>query len=187
MEVSMLNRRPVLIFGLIIAIMAVLASQVKASLNEWESASDVESMNPDMAYAHSGNFMQTAGQYDRNGDGRVDLIVADRNGDGRADYWATDRNFDGRYNDYQYDRNFDGRIDQWEYDLDIDGISDKIYVDADSDGRAELYAMLNPITRTYTWYGNMTSVQASGQMSFPAMSAGKIKKSYRGGRAGDSM
>ncbi len=188
MEVSMLTRRPVLIFGLILAIMAVVASQVKAGLNEWESASDTESMNPDMAYAFSGNFMQTAGQYDRNGDGRVDLIVADRNGDGRADYWATDRNFDGRYNDYQYDRNFDGRIDQWEYDLDVDGVSDKIYVDADSDGRAELYAMLNPITRTYTWYGNMTSVQASGQMSFPSMpNAKSYKKKYRGGRAGDSM
>lgn len=186
MEVFMLTRRPFLIFGLIIAIMAVVATQVKASLNEWESAPDVESMNPDMAYAHSGNYMQSAGQYDRNGDGRVDLIVADRNGDGRADYWATDRNFDGRFNDYQYDRNFDGRIDQWEYDLDIDGVSDKIYVDADNDGRAELYAMLNPITRTYTWYGNMTNVAASGQMSFPPMSAKKMKK-YRGGRAGDSM
>jgi len=46
--------------------------------------------------------------------------------------------------------------------------------------------MLNPITRTYTWYGNMTNVAASGQMSFPPMSAKKMKK-YRGGRAGDSM
>lgn len=184
----MLNRRPILIFGLLIAIMAVVASQVKAGLNEWESAPDTVSMNPDMAYAHSGNYLQTAGQYDRNGDGRVDLIVADRSGDGQADYWATDRNFDGRYNDYQYDRNFDGRIDQWEYDLDLDGISDKIYVDADSDGKAELYAMLNPITRTYTWYGNMTSVQASGQMAFPPMpNSGKYKKSYKGGRAGDSL
>ncbi|HMM60094.1 MAG TPA: hypothetical protein PKC25_08180 [Candidatus Rifleibacterium sp.] len=61
----MLTRRPFLIFGLIIAIMAVVATQVKASLNEWESAPDVESMNPDMAYAHSGNYMQSAGQYDR--------------------------------------------------------------------------------------------------------------------------
>ncbi|NCB39598.1 MAG: hypothetical protein EOM80_12620 [Erysipelotrichia bacterium] len=184
----MFNRKPVLIFGLVIAILAVVASQVKASLNEWESAPAAESVNPDMAYAHPGNYIQSAGQYDRNGDGRIDLIIADRNADSRADYWATDRNFDGRYNDYQYDRNFDGRIDQWEYDLDVDGISDKIYVDADSDGRAELYAMLNPITRTYTWYGNMTSVQAAGQMSFPPMPSGKsYKKTYKGGRAGDSL
>ena len=80
----MFTRKPVLIFGLILAIVAALTSQVKASLNEWESATDAESMNPDMAYAFSGNYMQTAGQYDRNADGRVDLIIADRNGDGRA-------------------------------------------------------------------------------------------------------
>lgn len=183
----MVNRKPELLFTILMLAMAIVASQVMANLEEWESASDPVSMNADMAYARSGNYLQTAGQYDRNGDGRVDLIVADRNGDGRADYWATDRNFDGRFNDYQYDRNFDGAIDQWEYDLDGDSVSDKIYVDADSDGKAELYAMLNPITRTYTWYGNMDSAQASGQMSFPPMPSRKtINKKYKGGRAGDS-
>jgi len=187
MEVFMLNRKPVFVFALLLIAMAIVASQVMANLNEWESAENHVSMNPDMAYAHSNRYLQTAGQYDRNGDGRIDLIIADRNGDGRADYWATDRNFDGKFNDYQYDRNFDNRIDQWEYDLNGNGISDKIYVDADGDGRAELYAMLNPITRTYTWYGNMNSVQASGQMAFPAMpSRSSIKSSYRGGRVGDS-
>ncbi len=183
----MLNRKPVLLFAILLITMAVVASQVMASLNEWESAESCESMNPDMAYAHSNRYLQTPGQYDRNGDGRVDLIIADRNGDGRADYWATDRNFDGKFNDYQYDRNFDSRIDQWEYDLNGNGISDKIYVDADGDGRAELYAMLNPITRTYTWYGNMNSVQASSQVAFPAMpKSASYKKKYRGGRVGDS-
>jgi len=179
----MLNRKPFFLFSIAIIAMAIVASQVMANLDECESSADVVSMNPDMAYAHSGTYLQTAGQYDRNGDGRVDLIIADRSGDGRADYWATDRNFDGRFNDYQYDRNFDGRIDQWEYDLDSDGISDKIYVDADSDGRAELYAMLNPITRTYTWYGNMNTAQGSSKMAFPPMPS---MKKYRGGKAADS-
>jgi hypothetical protein len=187
MEVFMFSRKPVLLFAILLITMAIVASQVMANLSEWESAEGSESMNPDMAYAHSGRYLQTAGQYDRNGDSRVDLIIADRNGDGRADYWATDRNFDGKFNDYQYDRNFDGRIDQWEYDLNGNGISDKIYVDADGDGKAELYAMLNPITRTYTWYGNMNSVQASGQVAFPTMpSRSTYKKSYKGGRVGDS-
>jgi hypothetical protein len=139
-------------------------------------------MSPDMAYAHSGPII-AAGQYDRNADGRVDLIVADRNGDGRGDYWATDRNFDARMDDYQYDRNFDGRIDQWEYDIDHDGISDKIYVDADRDGKAEMYATLNPITRTYTWYGNVATAQASNQLAFPPLST---SRKYRGGKIGDS-
>jgi hypothetical protein len=153
-----------------------------SQLKEWESIAQ-PSMNPDRAYAFS-EPINAAGQYDRNADGRVDLIVADRNGDGRADYWATDRNFDGRFNDYQYDRNFDGRINQWEYDIDNDGISDKIYVDADLDGQAELYATLNPITRTYTWYGNVDSAQASEQVSFPPLSH---SKAYRGGKIGDSF
>ncbi|MBU1105938.1 MAG: hypothetical protein KKB51_04645 [Candidatus Riflebacteria bacterium] len=183
----MLNRKPVLVFAILLITMAIVASQVMANLNELEPGESSESMNPDMAYANSGRYLQTAGQYDRNGDGRVDLIIADRNGDSRADYWATDRNFDAKFNDYQYDRNFDGRIDQWEYDLSGNGISDKIYVDADGDGSAELYAMLNPITRTYTWYGNMNSVQASGQMSFPTMpSRSTYQKSYKGGHAADS-
>lgn len=183
----MLYRKPIIILTMMILTMGIVASQVLADLEQWESPADTGSMNADRAYAHSGNYLQKPGQYDRNGDGRVDLIVADRNGDGRADYWATDRNFDGRFNDYQYDRNFDGRIDQWEYDLDGDGISDKIYVDADGDGRAELYAMLNPITKTYTWYGNMNTAQASSQMSFPPMPSRKtIKKRYKGGRGADS-
>jgi len=183
----MLNRKPFFLFTIAIVAMAIVASQVMANLEDWESAADTVSMSPDRAFAHTGNYLQTAGQYDRNGDGRVDLIIADRNGDGRADYWATDRNFDGRFNDYQYDRNFDGRIDQWEYDLDGDGISDKIYVDADGDGRAELYAMLNPITRTYTWYGNMNTAQAGSQMKFPPMPSRKtVKKKYKGGKPADS-
>jgi uncharacterized membrane protein YkvA (DUF1232 family) len=80
MEVFMLNRKPVFVVFVILITMAVVASQVMASLEEWETAADPVSMNPDMAYAHSGNYLQTAGQYDRNGDGRVDLIIADRNG-----------------------------------------------------------------------------------------------------------
>ena len=148
--------------------------------NGWRSLSQI-SMSPDTAYAFSSR--RASGQYDRNSDGRVDLVVADRNRDGMPDYWATDRNFDGRVDDYQYDRNLDGRIDQWEYDVDHDGVSDKIYVDANGDGRAEMYATLNPITRTYTWYGNMTNIQASSQVSFPPLSS---VKGYRGGKIGDS-
>ncbi len=176
------NAKLLLLFSFLICSVAVIASQsIDFDVDEWESVSRT-SMSPDTAYAHAGPII-AAGQYDRNADGRVDLIVADRNGDGHGDYWATDRNFDARMDDYQYDRNFDGRIDQWEYDIDHDGISDKIYVDADRDGKAEMYATLNPITRTYTWYGNVATAQASNQLAFPPLST---SRKYRGGKIGDS-
>ncbi len=162
---------------------AVIAAHAMGDdLKEWETLSQ-ESMNPDMAYSFSAKA-KTNGQFDRNADGRIDLIIADRNGDGKGDYWATDRNFDGRIDDYQYDRNLDGRIDQWEYDIDHDGVSDKIYVDADGDGKAEMYASLNPITRTYTWYGNMNSIQGAAQVAFPPLT---FQKKYKGGKIGDSF
>ncbi len=178
----MYNAKLLLMFSFLICSVAVIAAQnLDFNIDEWESVSQT-SMSPDTAYAHSGPIV-AAGQYDRNADGRVDLIVADRDGSGHGDYWATDRNFDSRFDDYQYDRNFDGRIDQWEYDIDHDGISDKIYVDSDRDGKAEMYATLNPITRTYTWYGNVATSQAASQMAFPPLST---SKKYRGGKVGDS-
>ncbi|MBF0547121.1 MAG: hypothetical protein HQM08_21955 [Candidatus Riflebacteria bacterium] len=106
-------------------------------------------------------FCNVPGRYDRNNDGKVDLIVLDRNGDGKPDYWATDRDFDGYFDDYQYDRNFDGKIDQWEYDTNHDGIPEKIFIDVDGDGRAELVADLNPYTKTYTWRGDLKEINAS--------------------------
>lgn len=170
-----------LIFALVgtTTLIAGQLTEVKAEKG-WRSLSQ-SSTSPDTAYAFSSP--RSSGQYDRNSDGRVDLVIADRNGDGRPDYWATDRNFDGRVDDYQYDRNLDGRIDQWEYDVDHDGVSDKIYVDGNGDGKAEMYATLNPITRTYTWYGNMNNIQASSQVSFPPLSSARA---YRGGKIGDS-
>jgi hypothetical protein len=132
-------------------------------------------------------FVHKVGQYDRNCDGRVDLIVADRNGDGIPDYWAIDRNFDGRFDEYHYDRNFDGKIDQWEYDTNNDGISDTIYVDSTGDGKADLYAVLNPVTRTYTWYGNMDpNLKTAKGYHPPAPITSKIQRQARG-RKGDSM
>ncbi len=111
----------------------------------------ISSTSPDTDYGS--RFVNSAGRFDRNADGRVDLIVMDRNNDRSADYWATDRNYDGMIDDFQYDRNFNGQIDQWEYDYDGDGIPDKIYVDANGDGRAEMYSEWNPVNRTYIWYG----------------------------------
>jgi len=108
------------------------------------------------------SFNNAPGRFDRNADGRVDLIVIDRNSDGQGDYWSTDRNFDGIIDDYQYDRNFDGRIDQWEYDYDGDGIPDKIFVDADGDGKSEMYAEWNPMSRTYNWYGSPSTKRSFG-------------------------
>ena len=193
MEVVMLNRKiGVCISALIAAVVMIIGSnQLKAALKSWENYPDIASMNPDAAYAFKATGNKSIGQFDRNGDGVIDLIITDRNGDGLPDYWATDRNFDGHFNDYQYDRNFDGQIDQWEYDLDLDGVSDKIYVDADGDGKAELYAILNPINKTYTWYGNMGAKQssASNVSSFPSMNyynSSNIRTSYKGGRATDS-
>ena len=131
--------------------------------------------NPDAAYGFA-RYNEVPGRFDRNADGRVDLVIADRNGDGRGDYWATDRNFDGNFDDYQYDRNFDSKIDQWEYDVDFDGVSDKIYVDGDGNGQPEMYANLNPLNRTYTWYGNMSGTQAAGgKVAFPTMRSGSQK------------
>jgi len=112
-----------------------------------------------------GQFNEMPGRFDRNADGRIDLIVTDRNVDSKGDYWATDRNFDGITDDYQYDRNFDGRIDQWEYDYDGDGIPDKIFVDADGDGRSEMYSEWNPVTRTYAWFGKSGNSGSPGTSS----------------------
>lgn len=136
------------------------------------------SVSPNTSFRQG--MMSRPGKYDRNGDGRVDLIVADRNGDGRADYWATDRNHNGVIDDYQYDRNHDGRIDQWEYDTTGNGVPDRIYVDSNGDGRANMYAVLNPVTRTYTWYGDMSTISASRRVSFPSVS---VQSNYSGGRA----
>ena len=139
-----------------------------------------ESTDPDASYGLAG-FNNTAGKFDRNADGKIDLIVVDRNADSRGDYWATDRNFDGLIDDYQYDRNFDGRIDQWEYDTFHNGVPEKIYVDSSGSGQPDLYAVLNPYNRSYTWYGNLKSLSGSG------FSAGiRPKRKLKGGRGGDS-
>jgi len=150
--------------------------------------------NPNLGYGFS-NHLTTPGRFDRNADGRIDLIIVDRNGDGRGDYWATDRDFDGLTDDYQYDRNFDGRVDQWEYDQDHDTMPEKIYIDGDGNGKSELYAELNPQTRTYTWHGNLSGVYASGGSGSavgPAAGSGLApqlplrKKRMGRGKVGDS-
>lgn len=172
-----------LVCFLVIPALYMAANAMEASYEPWESLHE-ESMSPNMAYAFSGAPSMQPGHYDRNGDGIVDLIVSDRNGDGRADYWATDRNFNGKIDDYQYDRNFNGQIDQWEYDTNGNGIPDRIYVDSNGDGQANMYAMLNPITRTYTWYGDMSTISASShRTAFPPVAA---QRNYRGGRPTDS-
>lgn len=190
----MLNKKIGIYVSAVIAtaVMIVGSNQLKAALEGWEHAPDISSMNPSASYTYTASGNQNLGQYDRNGDGVIDLIITDRNGDGRADYWATDRNFDGHFNDYQYDRNFDGKIDQWEYDLDLDGVSDKIYVDADGDGKAELYAILNPINKTYTWYGNMMAKTAEASnatalQNLNTYNSSNIKNTYKGGKATDSF
>ncbi|HEY9069233.1 MAG TPA: hypothetical protein VIV61_03195 [Candidatus Ozemobacteraceae bacterium] len=170
------------VFGLLVLASAAFAAQNVAISpeNAPYEASPTISTSPDAAFSFT-QYNSNAGRYDRNADGRVDLIVADRNGDGRGDYWATDRNFDGMIDDYQYDRNLDGRIDQWEYDLNYDGVSDKIYVDANGDGRPDMYAGLNPGSQTYTWYGNLSGVQAAGGLSKKAqrrLASGRAANSY---------
>lgn len=122
-------------------------------------------------------FNKSAGRFDRNADGRVDLIVTDRNNDQRGDYWATDRNYDGVTDDYQYDRNFDGRIDQWEYDYDGDGIPDKIFVDADGDGKSEMFAEWNPVGRTYNWFGKSSISSSFGRIR-PTRTLAKGKAAF---------
>lgn len=107
--------------------------------------------NPQLT-AGFARFNTVPGRYDRNGDGRVDLIVADRNGDGFGDYWGTDRNFDGFVDDYQYDRNFDGRVDQWEFDTNLDGLPDRVMADLNGDGQPDIVGDYNPLLRSYAWY-----------------------------------
>lgn len=171
------------VFGLLVLASAAFAAQNARNVSDNASfeASPTESTSSDASFGFS-QYNSNTGRYDRNADGRVDLIVADRNGDGRGDYWATDRNFDGMIDDYQYDRNFDSRIDQWEYDLNYDGVSDKIYVDADSDGRPDMYAGLNPGAQTYTWYGNLSGVQGAGGLAKKGskrhLASGRAANSY---------
>jgi len=175
-----------LLFLFLIALAsAALAAQNASILSPNQGHLSFPSLtsNPDAAYAFT-SFNTQPGRFDRNADGRVDLIIADRNGDGSGDYWATDRNFDGILDDYQYDRNLDGRIDQWEYDFNGDGISDKIYVDADGNGQPDMYADMNPVTRNYTWYGNMRDVFGAGKSALPGVSSAKRLAS---GKAAFSM
>lgn len=77
---------------------------------------------------------RTAGDFDRNGDGRVDRRW-DRNGNGRTDrQW--DRNRDGDL-DRRWDRDDNGRLDR-RWDGNRDGRLDRRY-DRDRDGRYDRY------------------------------------------------
>ncbi|MFZ2955867.1 MAG: hypothetical protein WA705_03090 [Candidatus Ozemobacteraceae bacterium] len=134
----------------------------------------------------STQFNSLPGRYDRNADGRIDLIIVDRNGDGKGDYWATDRDFDGLTDDYQYDRNFDSKVDQWEYDGDHDGVPEKIYIDGDGNGKSELFAELNPLTKSYSWYGNLEGVAAAGGSGLGPLTLTPRKRLARG-KAADSL
>lgn len=157
------------------AIMIVLCS---AALMAQQAA-----MSPSLTISESNDLSfglavhnNIPGRYDRNADGIADLIIVDRNGDGIGDYWGTDRNFNGFFDDYQYDRNFDGKIDQWEYDTNYDGISDMIYVDSHGDGKPDLFGELNPVTRTYTWYGDLKNLQAGSKMALSSARPAKLSQ-----------
>ncbi len=169
----MRHAKGLMIVLIVIGSAAIAAQNVSymPDTHPWESQV-TESSSPDVAYGFS-NFNTSPGRFDRNGDGRVDLVIADRNGDGRGDYWATDRNYDSLIDDYQYDRNLDGKIDQWEYDMDYDGISDKIYVDSNRDGQPDMYADLDQVSKTYSWYGNFPGVKGA-KMGFPGFSPKRL-------------
>lgn len=186
--VTMIDQKKLLIFVFLLTftVLSALIAQDYYGDYEYNAVQDG-------SYGSSVNYVP--GEYDRNGDGLIDLIIVDRNGDGMGDYWATDRNFDGIIDDYQYDRNFDGIIDQWEYDMTGNGVPDRIYVDSNFDGEANMYAVINPVTQTYTWYGDMNTINASNsappeppqpqktiekRVNFPSL---QRQVSYVGGKA----
>ena len=74
------------------------------------------------------------GAYDRDGDGRVDMIAYDQNGDGVADKIVLDSDGDGVADTLMLDRDRDGRIDFVGVDNNADGDLDVAATDTDRDG-----------------------------------------------------
>jgi hypothetical protein len=72
--------------------------------------------------------------YDRDGDGKVDMIAYDVNGDGRVDKLVIDDDGDGVANQIVLDRDFDGQMDFVGVDKDQDGDIDNVKIDRDGDG-----------------------------------------------------
>lgn len=84
--------------------------------------------------AQSGQIHEVVGAYDRDGDGRVDMIAYDRDGDGVADKIVIDTDGDGVADSITLDRDFDGRVDFAGVDHDGDGYVDVAATDTDGDG-----------------------------------------------------
>jgi hypothetical protein len=74
------------------------------------------------------------GAYDRDGDGRVDMIAYDTNGDGEADKIVLDTDGDGVADTLMLDRDKDGRVDFVGVDHNADGDLDVAATDTDRDG-----------------------------------------------------
>jgi hypothetical protein len=72
--------------------------------------------------------------YDRDGDGKVDMIAYDRDGDGKVDKIVIDEDGDGVANQVMLDRDFDGEMDFVGIDKDQDGDIDSVKIDTDGDG-----------------------------------------------------
>jgi hypothetical protein len=74
------------------------------------------------------------GAYDRDGDGRVDMIAYDTDGDGVADKVVLDTDGDGVADTLMLDRDKDGRVDFVGVDHNADGDLDVAATDTDRDG-----------------------------------------------------
>ncbi|MEV0563753.1 hypothetical protein [Dactylosporangium sp. NPDC050588] len=84
------------------------------------------------------HYSPTVQEYDRNGDGVVDLVSADTDHDGVDDAWQYDTDGDRVIDTVGYDINGDGAIDKWDYDHNADGLIDEVRIDGDQDNRPQL-------------------------------------------------
>jgi hypothetical protein len=65
-------------------------------------------------------------EYDSDGDGRPDMLLADTDHDGRTDVAMWDTNQDGLVDQVAYDQDQDGKIDLIYHDDDYDGHVDRV-------------------------------------------------------------
>ena len=104
------------------------------SMSDDASKYDLGPMGMNFEDVDKGAMHPVVAAYDRDGDGKVDMIAYDLNGDGQADKIVIDEDGDGVANQVMLDRDFDGRMDFIGIDRDQDGDIDTASTDTDGDG-----------------------------------------------------
>src|SRR6185437_15629308 len=91
------------------------------AMTEGAGKYDIGPMGMNVEDAAKDGIHSVVAAYDRDGDGKVDMIEYDVNGDGRVDKVVIDEDGDGVANQIVLDRDFNGQMDFVGIDKDGDG------------------------------------------------------------------